>query len=140
VTDRIGDLVCAMIESGLMNMFKELGYAFTHRAKRGWEFSDDTLELAGEVDLYLANDEFAILVEVKTHATQRDVMDHIKRMQKYCKVFENSKDRRKAIGAIGGGIISKEVEQFALKKGMFVIRQSGDRVELLEPKGGPKVW
>jgi hypothetical protein len=146
--DRIGDLICAMIEAGLYRLFKKRGYEFTGGAKRGWEFgtdvgnseSKDPNRIHGEVDFYLENPEVSILVEVKTKASQQDVMTHIERLEKFRKVCDVKKMERKVLGAIGGGIIPEEVEQFALKQGMFVIKQSGERVKLLEPEGGPKVW
>jgi hypothetical protein len=50
-------------------------------------------------------------------------------------------DKRKIHGAIAGAIMVNGVRDFALKKGVYVIEQTGDTVQITAPKGfKPGVW
>jgi hypothetical protein len=145
--DRIGDLVCAMIEAGLVRKFNKLGYQILTQSRRGMYYTynpqgvKNENSISGDIDFFMEGIEADILVEVKTKAKQRDITKHIERLEKYRKVCDiGGNAHRKVVGAIGGGIIPDDVEKFALKKGLFVIKQSGERVKLLQPEGGPKVW
>jgi hypothetical protein len=41
---------------------------------------------------------------------------------------------------VAAAIIPGNVPDFALKQGFYVIQQSGDNVNILEPRDRPKVW
>jgi hypothetical protein len=49
-------------------------------------------------------------------------------------------DKRKFIAAVGGGVVREYVREFALKQGRYVIRQSGESVEVIPPEGEPRMW
>ncbi|MDR0643139.1 MAG: hypothetical protein LBG07_11865, partial [Treponema sp.] len=82
----------------------------------------------------------ALAVEVKTQANIGDVREHVERMEKLREYFNVHGDRRDLYGAVAGAIIPGNVEEFALKQGFYVIRQSGDTVNIVEPQGKPKTW
>jgi len=45
------------------------------------------------------------------------------------------------IGAVAGIIIEENVGRFAYRRGLFVIGQSGDAVEILnDTKFSPRIW
>jgi hypothetical protein len=56
-------------------------------------------------------------------------------MEKLRKYSDKRKDNRKLYGAIAGAIISESVRKYALKKGLYLIEQSGDTVRIVEPSG-----
>jgi hypothetical protein len=52
------------------------------------------------------------------------------------------KDTQRYLGAVAGGIVSKQVRDYAHKSGFFVLEQSGDTVGIADPPGAwqPKAW
>jgi hypothetical protein len=94
-----------------------------------------------EVDILVANSNVAVALEVKNTLRQRDVEDHLERLEKMkrypLKVIRDTD----LYGAVAGMVVKKEVEDFATKKGLFVIKPSGDSAEI--SNAGvvkPKVW
>jgi hypothetical protein len=137
--DRLGQLVEAMVEGGVVRMFKDLGYDFDVRNK-SFQFRNKKLDIYGEIDFLLENGDFALLVEVKTKLSIDDVIDHRERLGKFRLWADARNDKRQFIAAVGGGVIQENVKVFALKQGMFVVQQSGESVEVLAPEGEPMVW
>ena len=137
--DRLGELVQAMVEGGIIRMFKGLGYDFDLINSKHC-FGNKELNIYGEVDVLLENGDYALLVEVKTNLSVDDIRKHLKTLQKFRQVADAKNDKRRFIAAVGGGVVRKNVREFALKQGMFVVQQSGENVEILVPKGKPKVW
>jgi len=139
LSDRLGQLVAAMVEGGILRLYKNLGYDFDV-CNRNYNFGNKALDIYGEVDLFLENGDVALLVEVKTNLSIGDVKEHQERLEKFRLVADVKNDKRHFIAAVGGGVIQKNVRDFALKQGMFVVQQSGENVEILVPEGKPKVW
>jgi hypothetical protein len=137
--DRLGELIEAMVEGGIKRLFRDLGYDF-NLCNRRHEFGEKAINIDGEVDLLLENGEFALLVEVKTNLSIDDVKDHVERLKKFRAVADYKKDKRRFIAAVGGGVVQKNVREFALKQGMYVVQQSGENVEVIPPEGKPRVW
>jgi len=137
--DRIGDLIEDMVRGGAVRLFRALGYDFT-LCSRHVEFDNRKLNISGEVDLFLENGEYALLVEVKTNLSVDDVNDHVERLQKYRQFADARGDKRRFIAAAGGGEVRSNIRTYALKQGLFVIQQSGDNVEVISPDGEPRVW
>ena len=136
--DRLGELVAAMVEGGVLRMFGELGYRFDV-FHPNYPFGNKELNIYGEVDLFLENGHCALLVEVKTNLSVKDVKDHAERLKKFRAVADAKNDKRRFLAAVSG-LVRKNVREFALKQGMFVVQQSGENVEVIPPKGKPKVW
>jgi hypothetical protein len=61
-------------------------------------------------------------------------------MEKLRRYFDLHDDRRRLYGAVAAAIIPGNVLDFALKQGFYVIQQSRDNVNILEPRGQPKAW
>jgi hypothetical protein len=139
--DRIGELVEVIVQGGIVRMFCALGYSFSGCTRR-YEFENKELDISGEIDLFLENGVYALLVEVKTNANINDVKAHIKRVEKFRQYTDAKNDKRKFVAAIGGGLVRKEVMEYAMKNGIYVIIQSGETVKIAElPKGfKARVW
>jgi hypothetical protein len=137
--DRIGELVAAMVEGGIVRLFQALGYDFD-QCSRGMKFKNKELGIHGEVDLFLENGEYALLGEVKTNLLVDDVRSHMERMEKYRRCADFKGDKRQFIAAVGGGVVRGNVRDFALSQGLYVILQSCENVEVLPPEGKPKIW
>jgi hypothetical protein len=129
-----------LVAPGILKKFNSLGYGFT-RCNSNATFEDASLNLALEIDLFLENGDCAIAVEVKANLKTDDVRDHMKRMEKLRRYASAHKDPRKFYGAVAGAVISEAVREFALKKGFYVVAQSGDTMTIDVPEGfKPKAW
>jgi hypothetical protein len=139
LSDRIGDLIQAMVYGGIKRLFRDLGYDFDVINQKH-SFGKKELGIYGEVDLLLENGDFALLVEVKTKLTEKDILEHQERLAKFRLVSDAKGDKRRFLAAVGGGLVQENVRIFALKQGMFVIQQSGENIEILKPEGEPMIW
>ncbi|MDR0871091.1 MAG: hypothetical protein LBN39_09905 [Planctomycetaceae bacterium] len=138
--DRIGELIEVIVEGGIVRKFQGLGYDFTTCA-RHYEFKNKALGFAGEIDLFLENGDYVLAVEIKANLSIDDVKEHLERMDKFRRFLDGKNDKRKIIAAIGGGVIRENIQAFALKKGLFVIIQTGETINVLQPSGGePHKW
>jgi hypothetical protein len=135
----IGRIIEHMVAGNIVAKFQAFDYEITRCSQRH-EFHDcKGLGISGEVDLLLENGEIAILIEVKTTLETADVRAHIERLEKYRKCADlGGFDKRRFIGAVAGAVVSTEVANFARKKGMYVIVQSGEAVEIVTPPKGFK--
>jgi hypothetical protein len=62
-------------------------------------------------------------------------------MEKLRRYADDRGDKRKFLGAVAGAVVADNVREYALKKGFYVIRQSGDTVTIENPAGfKPKTW
>jgi hypothetical protein len=97
-----------------------------------------------EIDLVLVNTIYAVAVEVKHNLKQKDVDEHIERLEKIEKM-EKLTTRvvkgTKMYGAVAGMIVNYEVERYALKKGLYVVKPKGNGVAISEdPKIPARTW
>jgi hypothetical protein len=138
--NRIGDLVEELILPNILEKFNKLGYVFGKVAPNV-RYRDSAGDYVAEVDILLENGDAVLAVEVKTTLTEKDVRDHLGRMEKLRNYADEHQDKRKLLGAVAGAIASKEVKDFAVKSGFFVLEQSGDTVRISVPEGfKPREW
>ena len=143
LNNRFGEMVEHLVAPSIKEKFRDLGFTFDHVSK-DHEITDNGRSLA-EIDLLLENGDIAMVVEVKSKPVQKDVDEHIHRMEILAnlrrKKADAKNDRRKYQGAIAGAIMGKEVRNYAHKKGFYVIEQTGDTVRINIPEGfKPRVW
>jgi hypothetical protein len=77
---------------------------------------------------------------VKTTLHQADIDEHLERMEKIRKYADEHGDKRQFMGAIAATITDKSTREYALKKGLFVIKPSGENVKVTKPEGEVRVW
>ncbi|MDR1175276.1 MAG: hypothetical protein LBK83_07400 [Treponema sp.] len=137
---KLGDLIEEMIFPNILEKFNKLGYGFG-RAATNVRYQDSRGEYIAEVDILLENGDVVLAVEVKTTLTNTDVRDHLRRMEKLRRYADEHQDKRNLLGAVAGAIASKEVKDFAVKSGFFVLEQSGDTIRISVPEGfKPREW
>ncbi|MBF0437093.1 MAG: DUF3782 domain-containing protein, partial [Magnetococcales bacterium] len=69
-----------------------------------------------------------------------DVRDFIQRLGELKEFMPRYADAR-VMGAVAGIVIDRDVDQFAMNEGLFVIVQSGDSVKLAnDGKFVPRTW
>jgi hypothetical protein len=137
---RLGEMVEHIMSPKLQKKFEKFGYRFNHLS-RNHAIEDQNKKRLAEVDVLLENGEYAMAVEVKTHLTTEDVQDHVKRMGILRRIADEHQDRRKYLGAVAGAVIDKEVPDYAVKNGFFLINPSGETVDIEAPEGfKPRIW
>jgi Skp family chaperone for outer membrane proteins len=151
LSNRIGDIIQAMVEGNIVDKFQRMGYEFTLCATnvkfRNKELNTPGkenvfMDVAGEIDLFLEDGDVAMLVEVKTTLEIADVKEHIARMEKYGRYADAKGDKRRFVAAVAGAVVSKSVREFAHQNGMYAIVQSGESVRIVPPPEGfkPQEW
>jgi hypothetical protein len=96
-----------------------------------------------EIDLLLYNKKYVVVVEVKSQLKQDDVDEHLERLKKIQEnppAIVNLKGKT-LLGAVAGIVIDKDVDRYAYKKGLFVLRQQGNIVEIANDENFvPREW
>ncbi|MDR1949401.1 MAG: hypothetical protein LBQ38_08415 [Spirochaetaceae bacterium] len=138
--NKLGMVVEHWVIANIREKFNALGYGFT-RTESNIDIEDRDKKIVTEIDIMLENGEYALAIEVKTQLRVDHVDEHIDRMEKLRRYADDRNDRRKFLGAVAGAIISGNVKGYALKKGFYVIQQSGDTVSIENPGGfKPREW
>jgi hypothetical protein len=135
-----GLLVEEMVSANICEKFSSLGFTFTEAARRKVFRVDG--KVFAESDIFLENGLYAMPVESKAKLTVEDVNDHLERIALIRQYMDKHDDKRKLVGAAAGGIVSDDVLNYAQKKGLFVLVQSGDSIELSATRKGfkPREW
>jgi hypothetical protein len=133
--NRFGELVEHLVGPNIKEKFNEMGFCFT-KTGMGVDISDPkNLKDAIEVDILLENGDRVMVVEVKSKPNDKDVNDHLRRIEILRRHADRNHDSRRYQGAIAGAIMSEAVRRYILKKGLYVIEQTGDTVRINIPKG-----
>jgi len=137
LSGRWGEFVEGLIAPGAVAMFQERGIKIDYVFQRAKSHKNgDSME----IDVLGVNNEYAVLIEVKSTLDVRDVREHIERMKAFKRFFPAYSDK-KIVGAVAGIKTEGEADKFAYRQGLFVIGQSGDTVEILNDKSfKPKTW
>lgn len=92
------------------------------------------------IDVWLANNHEILAVMCFPEISPNDIDDFIENLQKFKLAFPAYKNYQ-AYGAVAGIEINEGVDRYAYQKGLFVIRPSGDTVEIVnDQKFKPKTW
>lgn len=128
-----GELEEYLVMPGIIHTFDTLNYHFTSTAKNCKIYNPETCRVEAEFDLFLENDEYNIVVELRTAPDENDVADHINRLKFLRSHRDKQGDKRKIRGAIVGAIMPDKVRQLALHAGLYVIEQSEGTFKIEEP-------
>ncbi len=120
--NRLGEFVEWQVRPAVVRLFQERGID-VHEFHPGISVKRDNEGL--EIDLLVVNDTDAILVEVKSKLTQRDVDEHLQRLAKFKRLMPRFRDV-KALGAVAAMIVPNEVASYGCRQGLFVLVQSGE--------------
>ena len=135
--NRLGEFVEYQVRPAVVRLFQERGID-VHEFHPGLSVTRDHEGL--EIDLLVVNDTDAILVEVKSKLTQRDVDEHLQRLAKFKRLMPRFRDV-KALGAVAAMVVPDKVASYAYRQGLFVLVQSGENVIILnDSEFKPQVW
>jgi hypothetical protein len=138
--NKLGIVVEHLVLANIKEKFNALGYEFT-KAGPSVLIEDPKKQIIAQIDAMLENGEYALAIEVKTQLNVGHIDEHLERMEKLRRYADDRGDNRKFIGAVAGAIVAENVKAYALKKGFYVIRQSGDTVTIENPGSfKPREW
>ncbi|MEI6139415.1 MAG: hypothetical protein WCP85_09130 [Mariniphaga sp.] len=136
-----GKFVVEMVKPKIVELFKAKNIQILTSLQNVEGFIGD--EKHYEIDLLLINTNFAVAVEIKSSLSVDDVKEHLKRLDKIKKVQPERVNLSGVtiFGAVAGMIVENDADRFAYKKGLFVLRQKGNIVEIVnDEKFKPKEW
>ena len=137
-TTEWGRLIEALCKPAAFKLFKKEGveidriYEGIHKAK---EDGQDVME----IDVALCDTSVAVIVEVKSRCGRREI-DYFLDQMEHCKEWYSEfadKELRVAIAAIK---YDNGVEKYALKKGLYVLKLSGEDTYTMSAPVKPKVF
>jgi hypothetical protein len=133
--NRLGEFVEEAVRPSAVRLFRGCGIE-VHEVQQNIVANRNGESL--ELDLLVVNDKDAVAIECKSHLSIDDVNEHLERLDKIKRVLPRYKDNR-VLGAVAGMVIPENVARYAIRKGLYVIGQNGDHLELRnEPVFVPK--
>jgi hypothetical protein len=137
LTGKWGKFVEGLVVPGAVRIFKERGIDVEQTSIRNKVQRNGT-EM--EIDVILENEEYVVAIEVKSTLKVEDVNYHLEKLRRFREFFPRFKEH-KLIGAVAGIVIEEESDRYAYRKGLFVIGQTGETVNILnDEKFKPKLW
>ena len=127
LTTRWGRFVEELVEPAVVRLFQERGIDVKEKHPRA---SVKRQGVAMEIDILVVDTTDVVLVECKSRLSKDDVDEFIEKLQKFKLAFPAYKNYQ-AYGAVAGIEINEGVDRYAYQKGLFVIRPSGDTVEIV---------
>ena len=141
LTGTWGKFVAEMVRPKIIKLFKDKGIPIKTTYQNVVGLLDDKMYY--EIDLLLINSKIAVVVEIKSSLSVDDVKEHLERLEKIQKVQPERMDLSGAtlMGAVAGMIVENDADRFAYKHGLYVLRQKGNLVEIINDKEFvPKEW
>jgi hypothetical protein len=135
--NRLGDFVEEAVRPSAVRLFRERGIEVheVHGNVKAKRNGDDI-----EIDLLVVNDTDVVAVECKSNLDQDDVDWFLKQLGKLKKLLPTYADKR-VMGAVAAMVIPDNVGLYAYRKGLYVIGQNGDHLEIRnDGKFKPAVW
>jgi hypothetical protein len=135
--NRLGEFVEWQVRPSAVRLFQERGID-VHELQSDVAVTREDGSL--EIDLLVVNNTEVVLVEVKSKLTQRDVDEHLQRLEKFKRLMPRYQNM-KALGAVAAMVVTDEVGNYAYSQGLFVLTQSGENMIILNStEFQPKVW
>jgi hypothetical protein len=137
LTTRWGRFVEELVEPAVLRLFQEKGIDVKEiypraRVKRQG--------IAMEIDILAVDDTDLVLVECKSRLSKDDVDEFLEKLTRFKIAFPHYKNYQ-AYGAVAGIEINEGIDRYAYKKGLFVIKPSGDTVTIInDAEFQPMTW
>ncbi|MGA1474714.1 MAG: DUF3782 domain-containing protein [Prochlorothrix sp.] len=137
LSDRWGVFVENLVRSSAVKLFQERGIDVTEihpgmRVRRG--------DLEMQIDVFVVNGQEAVAIEVKSHLTREYVDEFLAQLPNFKAAFPAYRDYT-VYGAVAGIDIDQGIDRYAYRQGLFVLRQTGDFVEIAnDDRFEPIAW
>ncbi len=126
LTTRWGRFVEELVEPAVLRLFQEKGIDVKEIYPRARTKRQGS---AMEIDILAIDDTELVLVECKSRLSKDDVDEFIEKLERFKVSFPHYKDYQ-AYGAVAGIEINEGIDRYAYRKGLFVIKPSGDSVAI----------
>ena len=137
LTNRLGEFVDEAVRPSAVRLFRERGID-SHEVQQNVSAKRDGEAL--EIDLLVVNNEDVVVIECKSNLSIDDVNEQLERLEKVKRLLPRYKDCR-ILGAVAGMVIPDNVATYAIRKGLYVIGQNGEHLELRNDISfAAKVW
>jgi hypothetical protein len=137
LTNRLGEFVEEAVRPAAVKLFRERGID-VHEVHQNITAKREGDGL--EIDLLVVNNNDVVAIECKSNLSIDDVNDHLKRLEKIKRLLPDHKEKRIS-GAVAGMVIPENVAIYAIKKGLYVIGQNGEHLELRNDMSfTAKIW
>jgi hypothetical protein len=124
--NRLGDFIEDAVRPAAVRLFQERGIDVheVHQNVSSRRGNDGI-----EIDLLVVNSSEIVAIECKSNLSVDDVNEHLERLARLKKLLPAYADKR-VLGALASMVIDDNVAQYAYRKGLYVIGQSGDHLEI----------
>ncbi len=137
LTTRWGRFVEELVEPALISLFRGKGIDVKETYSRARVKRQG---IAMEIDILAVDETEVVLVECKSRLSKDDVNEFLEKLSRFKEAFPHYKNYQ-AYGAVAGIEIDEGVDRYAYKQGLFVIKPSGETVEIINDSGfEPKLW
>jgi hypothetical protein len=137
LTNRLGEFVEEAVRPEAVKLFRECGID-VHEVQQNIVVKRNGEGL--EIDLLVVNDKDTVAIECKSNLSIDDVNEHLQRLEKIKRMIPRYKENR-ILGAVAGMVVPENVAMYAIRKGLYVIGQNGDHLELRnQTEFVAKVW
>jgi len=137
--NRLGEFVQELVRPAVVRLFRSRGWP-VHRVMPNVVAYEDDGRFAMEIDLLVLNGQTAIAVECKSKLSSEAIDEHVARLQCFKRYFPEMSACH-LLGAVAGMVVPPETARYAEKLGLYVLRQSGEAVEIGNAADfEPKVW
>ncbi len=127
LTTRWGRFVEQLVEPAIVGLFQSRGIDVAQVASR---VRSRKQGLAMEIDIVAINGQEMVAVECKSRLSYDDVNNFISKLERFKLAFPQYNNFR-LYGAVAGIEINEGIDRYAYQKGLFVIKPSGDSVEII---------
>jgi hypothetical protein len=135
--DRWGLFVENLVAPAVSRLFQERGIDVKETFRR---MQSERLATPMEVDIFVVDDEEAVVVEVKSRFSRQDVDDFLQKLELFKQAFRHFSEYR-IYGSVAAIEFDQYVDRYAYQRGLFVIRQCGDSVEIANDTSfRPRAW
>jgi hypothetical protein len=136
ITDNLGRFAENMVAPAIVKLFNKRGIPITDYAQRV-----RSPKRRIEYDIVAHNSDYVVVTSVKMTLRAEDVKFFLnERLPIFKEVFPRYKDM-KVIGVVAGANIVGESDIYAMKRGLYVMAQSGESVTVLnDEEFEPKIF
>jgi len=126
LTTRWGRFVEELVEPAAVALFQSRGIAIRETHQR---IKNSDKDLGMEIDILVVNGSEVVIIECKSRLSRDDVNDLLDKLPRFKQSFPRYSDCQ-VYGAVAGIEIDEGVDRYAYQRGLFVIKPSGDTVEI----------
>ncbi|QFY90124.1 DUF3782 domain-containing protein [Magnetovirga frankeli] len=126
--NRLGEFVQEMVRPAVVKLFQARNLP-VHQVLSNLVAYGDDRQSRMEVDLLVVDTGTVIAVECKSRLSCEDVDEHLLRLQGFKTCFPQYKPYT-LLGGVAAMVLAEDVSRYAYRKGLFVLAQSGDAMEI----------